>query len=40
MVQQLGCTCIQGFYFGRPLAVADARALALRSGQATTSAVA
>ena len=40
MVQQLGCTCIQGFYFGRPLAVADARALALRNGQAATSAVA
>ncbi|WP_326525103.1 putative bifunctional diguanylate cyclase/phosphodiesterase [Sphingomonas sp.] len=29
MVQQLGCTKVQGFYFGRPLPVAEARALAV-----------
>ncbi|MDR6788632.1 diguanylate cyclase (GGDEF)-like protein/PAS domain S-box-containing protein [Sphingomonas sp. BE138] len=31
MVQELGCRSIQGYYFGRPLPVADARALAGRS---------
>ncbi|MGK6355926.1 putative bifunctional diguanylate cyclase/phosphodiesterase [Sphingomonas sp. DT-207] len=28
MVQQLGCTKVQGYYFGRPLPVLEARALA------------
>ena len=28
MVQELGCTKVQGFYFGRPLPVEEARALA------------
>jgi diguanylate cyclase (GGDEF)-like protein len=30
MVQELGCTKVQGFYFGRPLPVGEARALALQ----------
>ena len=30
MVQELGCRAIQGYYFGRPLPVEDARALASR----------
>ena len=30
MVQELGCTRIQGFYFGRPLPVAEAREVARR----------
>ena len=30
MVQQLGCTKVQGYYFGRPLPVQEARALATR----------
>ena len=29
MVQQLGCTKVQGYYFGRPLPVQEARALAM-----------
>ncbi|WP_258042959.1 bifunctional diguanylate cyclase/phosphodiesterase [Sphingomonas sp. NBWT7] len=31
MVRALGCTSVQGFYFGRPLPVAEARSLAVRS---------
>jgi len=38
MVQSLGCTKVQGYYFGRPLPVAEARALAGRA--AGTSAAA
>lgn len=30
MVQQLGCTKVQGYYFGRPLPVQEARVLATR----------
>lgn len=30
MVQDLGCTKVQGYYFGRPLPVEEARALAVR----------
>ncbi len=32
MVQQLGCTKVQGYYFGRPLPTHEARALAMRPG--------
>ncbi|MFZ5793338.1 MAG: putative bifunctional diguanylate cyclase/phosphodiesterase [Sphingomonas sp.] len=32
MVQDLGCTKVQGYYFSRPLPVAEARALAHRDG--------
>ena len=38
MVRALGCTNIQGFYFGRPLALEDARALAMRGRDATRAA--
>jgi diguanylate cyclase (GGDEF)-like protein len=39
MVQDLGCTKVQGYYFGRPLPVEEARDLALRSwGGATRAA--
>jgi diguanylate cyclase (GGDEF)-like protein len=31
MVQQLGCTKVQGYYFGRPLPVQEARALAMHA---------
>ena len=30
MIQELGCSKVQGFYFGRPLPVTEARALATR----------
>jgi EAL domain-containing protein (putative c-di-GMP-specific phosphodiesterase class I) len=30
MVQELGCTKVQGYYFGRPLPVDEARAIANR----------
>lgn len=33
MVQQLGCTKVQGYYFGRPLPVEEARVLAQRAAQ-------
>ena len=33
MVQELGCTKVQGFYFGRPLPVEEARALANKRWQ-------
>ncbi|MDQ2892925.1 MAG: EAL domain-containing protein [Pseudomonadota bacterium] len=38
MVQELGCTKVQGFYFGRPLPVEEARELAVRSWGATKAA--
>jgi diguanylate cyclase (GGDEF)-like protein len=34
MVEELGCTKVQGFYFGRPLPVEEARALACRRAEA------
>ena len=33
MVQELGCTKVQGYYFGRPLPVEEARVLAARAAQ-------
>ncbi|MBN8808223.1 MAG: EAL domain-containing protein [Sphingomonas sp.] len=38
MVQDLGCTKVQGYYFGRPLPVAEARALAGRDWGAASRA--
>lgn len=38
MVQQLGCTKVQGYYFGRPLPVHEARALASRPGEGSIAA--
>ena len=38
MVQSLGCTKVQGYYFGRPLPVAEARALAGRASGASAAA--
>jgi diguanylate cyclase (GGDEF)-like protein/PAS domain S-box-containing protein len=38
MVQALGCTKVQGYYFGRPLPVQEARALATRGGGASVAA--
>ncbi|MFC3581807.1 putative bifunctional diguanylate cyclase/phosphodiesterase [Sphingomonas hylomeconis] len=37
MVQQLGCTKVQGYYFGRPLPVEEARAVAGRSQEAAAA---
>ncbi len=33
MVQDFGCTKVQGYYFGRPLPVEEARSLAQREGR-------
>ncbi|WP_243403471.1 MULTISPECIES: GGDEF and EAL domain-containing protein [Bacteria] len=38
LVQQLGCTKVQGFFFSRPLSVEDARALVARSWNASAAA--
>jgi EAL domain-containing protein (putative c-di-GMP-specific phosphodiesterase class I) len=38
MVQDLGCTKVQGYYFGRPLPVDEARALANRGYDAAAAA--
>ena len=38
MVQALGCTKVQGYYFGRPLPVQEARALVMRQGSASAAA--
>ena len=38
MIQDLGCSKVQGFYFGRPLPVAEARALACRRWNDTAAA--
>ncbi|MBE2990626.1 EAL domain-containing protein [Sphingomonas sp. CFBP 13603] len=38
MVQEFGCTKVQGFYFGRPLPVEEARALANRRWRASAAA--
>ncbi|UYY79231.1 putative bifunctional diguanylate cyclase/phosphodiesterase [Sphingomonas sp. R1] len=40
MVQALGCTRAQGFYFGRPLPVGEVRSLASRNGNETSRALA
>jgi EAL domain-containing protein (putative c-di-GMP-specific phosphodiesterase class I) len=39
LIQDLGCTKVQGYYFGRPLPVSEARALASRdwSGEAAAA---
>ena len=38
MVQELGCKKVQGYYFGRPLPVLEARALVTRTGEASAAA--
>jgi EAL domain-containing protein (putative c-di-GMP-specific phosphodiesterase class I) len=40
MVQDLGCTKVQGYYFGRPLPVEEARSIAMRDWGDGSSAVA
>jgi diguanylate cyclase (GGDEF)-like protein len=40
MVQALGCTRVQGFYFGRPLPVGEARRIVSRNGNETSRACA
>ncbi|MBX3592943.1 MAG: EAL domain-containing protein [Sphingomonas sp.] len=37
MIQALGCTKVQGYYFGRPLPVLEARGLAVRDSRGSTS---
>ncbi|MDG5489885.1 EAL domain-containing protein [Sphingomonas sp. BGYR3] len=38
LVRMLGCTKVQGYYFGRPLPVDEARAIALNSGSSSAAA--
>ena len=38
LIRALGCTKIQGYHFGRPLPVAEARAIALRNRSAIRAA--
>ena len=38
MVQQLGCSKVQGYYFGRPLPVIEARALAMHASGGSVAA--
>ena len=40
MVQELGCTKVQGYYFGRPLPVEEARSIAQRDWNDDSAAVA
>jgi EAL domain-containing protein (putative c-di-GMP-specific phosphodiesterase class I) len=37
LVQALGCTKVQGYYFGRPLPVVEARGLAIRGDSSGAS---
>ncbi|WP_448658037.1 putative bifunctional diguanylate cyclase/phosphodiesterase [Sphingomonas sp. CJ99] len=38
LIRAMGCTKVQGYYFGRPLPVTEARAIAFNSGSATAAA--
>ncbi|UZK67413.1 putative bifunctional diguanylate cyclase/phosphodiesterase [Sphingomonas sp. M1-B02] len=38
MIQKLGCTKVQGYYFGRPLPVLEARALTVRPAEGSVAA--
>ncbi|SFO21937.1 bifunctional diguanylate cyclase/phosphodiesterase [Sphingomonas sp. OK281] len=38
MVRELGCTKVQGYYFGRPMPAEEARALAIRDWKASAAA--